>query len=161
MVSLTKGLSDFGKFHGFIVLVMIGITGLIMSGTGFFDFMTPNVSQPVRGRVVEAVCQPQGMRRWRCFLDIEYKINGVSYTSKLETMKDRKYNKDDIIVVYYDLKDPTKLSTKGDLPDSMALAMFVCGILIVYIANKAWTVLKQESDFAAVYGGISAVNMVM
>lgn len=151
------GAAELGQFRASVGLWIGTIVGLILVAFGIYELVIKKRNVKVSATVLDVVnnkCQLTQIGNnvsVRCDLMIKYEYNGVTYKPAKPIQTNDNYHViNDIIDIYIDPKDPTKITLLSDtFIGSVALIM---GAVIIGVSVLSWWLTRRYKFFAAAQG---------
>ena len=153
--------------HMWFLFVGIGIFFVIVGIVVFFFLRTPKENRIyVTGTITQIDRYDEDNDgEYEYDVYVKYRVNGTTMENKLNYYS-RSMKKGKTIKIYYDLEDPTKISSdSGDslvliIPEIVGLVFFIVGVAGIYSSNKKKWKQKQLMETGnPIYATIKDVKL--
>lgn len=154
------GAATYGKIRTGLNTAFVTVLGVIMIIIGIIiSRKQPKLTNTTTGIIIsDPICNSysdKDMVKWRCDIQVSYKVGGVEYRTNLFTNDLVKYSKGQSVTVYYNPEFPGNGNLFSDNIKPIGYVILVLGILIL-IGSWVWLFIVFKFKVAAAATGATS-----
>lgn len=164
--SIQSGLAVLGRGQALFSMISVFVIGIVTIYYSIRKIMEPNLKVHRVDAIIKTAACSEHIRRkrytsvWDCMLDIQYVVDGQTYTQKIESRGNRqKLLPESTIPIYYDKTNPKNISTRAD-SDGMYYAFIALAVVFMIGTYYYYQMIRKHEGLASVTGGITAGRFI-